>query len=230
MSPRLLSSAHEDYLKHLYVLGQAGRVSTQALAEALNVTPASVTGMLKKLLDLGLVEHASYQGARLTPEGERVALEVLRHHRLLESYLHHALGVPLDELHDEAERLEHAISESLEARMAEWLGHPSFDPHGDPIPDPQLRLPVRHEHPLSSLALGAQARIARVPGDSALLRALLERGLTPGVTITLVARDEALGTLSLRAAGRPEGVTLAAAVAALVLVTDLAPAENGVGA
>ena len=121
MTVRTLSPSAEDYLKHLYVLGQAGKVSTQALADALEVAPASVTGMLRKLTEQGLVAHAPYQGARLTAEGERVALEVLRHHRLLELFLHRALGVPLDEVHEEAEALEHALSEKLEARIAAWL-------------------------------------------------------------------------------------------------------------
>lgn len=117
---RTLSPSAEDYLKHLYVLGQRGKVNTQALADALDVAPASATGMLRKLTEQGLVSHAPYQGATLTAEGERVALEVLRHHRLLELFLHRALGVPLDEVHEEAERLEHALSEKLEARIAAW--------------------------------------------------------------------------------------------------------------
>ncbi len=216
-SRRILSSSHEDYLKQLYSLGQGGKVNTQALADALGVTPASVTGMLKKLLELGLVEHTAYQGARLTPEGERVALEVLRHHRLIEAYLHHALGYPLDEVHDEAERLEHVISETLEARMAEWLGHPSFDPHGDPIPSLDLLLPSRHERSLATLPVGAHARIVRVPGDTALLRALLDRGLTPGIDVTVIARDDGLGTVTLKA---DQQVVLSSAVAAQVRVTD----------
>lgn len=228
MTRRLLSSSGEDYLKQLYLLGQDGKVGTQALAEALDVAPASATGMLRKLSDLGLVQHAAYQGASLTTEGEQVALEVLRHHRLLELYLHQALGYPLDEVHDEAERLEHVISELFEARIADWLGHPAFDPHGDPIPGLDGQLPSRDERPLLDLAPGAQARLARVPGDPAVLRALMERGLTPGVQVRLVARDEALGTVTLQAGGKnAEPLVLASAVAAQLRVSSAVSDEVG---
>jgi DtxR family Mn-dependent transcriptional regulator len=142
MTDRPYSPAIEDYLKQLYLLGGDGSVSTQAVADALNVNPASVTGMLRRLTDHGLVEPVAYKGATLTPAGQTVALEILRHHRLLELYLHRALGYPLDEVHAEAERLEHVISETLEARMAAWLGEPSFDPHGDPIPALDGSVPV----------------------------------------------------------------------------------------
>lgn len=221
MTRRLLSSSGEDYLKQLYLLGQDGKVGTQALAEALDVAPASATGMLRKLSELGLVQHAAYQGASLTAKGEQVALEVLRHHRLLELYLHQALGYPLDEVHDEAERLEHVISELFEARIADWLGHPTFDPHGDPIPGPDGRLPSRDERPLLDLAPGEAARLARVPGDPVVLRALMERGLTPGVAVRLVARDEALGTVTLQAGAKTAGpLVLASAVAAHLRVSS----------
>ncbi|MDL2345847.1 metal-dependent transcriptional regulator, partial [Deinococcus sp. MIMF12] len=168
MTARPLSPSAEDYLKHLYVLGQGGKVNTQALADALGVVPASATGMLRKLNEQGLVAHAPYQGARLTAEGEQVALEVLRHHRLLELFLHRALGVPLDEVHEEAERLEHALSERLEARIAAWLGDPTHDPHGDPIPTVRGEVPARAERRLTQLAPEETATVARVPdGDPA---------------------------------------------------------------
>ena len=217
MTVRTLSPSAEDYLKHLYVLGQAGKVSTQALADALEVAPASVTGMLRKLTEQGLVAHAPYQGARLTAEGERVALEVLRHHRLLELFLHRALGVPLDEVHEEAEALEHALSEKLEARIAAWLGDPTHDPHGDPIPTLSGELPARAERRLTQLAVGNTARVARIPdADAEQLRALVAADLTPGATVTMQSVDTALGTLTVQVGGHP--LTLALAVAAQVRV------------
>ena len=130
------SEAIEDYAKAIYSLARQGdgTVATNALAERLGVTPASVSAMVKKLDERGLVRHVRYKGVALTPAGERVALEVMRHHRLLETYLAEHLGVPWDRVHDEAEALEHVISEDLEARIAAKLGHPTHDPHGDPIP------------------------------------------------------------------------------------------------
>ena len=214
---RPLSPSVEDYLKHLYVLGQAGKVSTQALAGALDVAPASVTGMLRKLTEQGLVTHAPYQGARLTAEGERAALEILRHHRLLELFLHRALGVPLDEVHEEAERLEHALSERLEARIAAWLGDPTHDPHGDPIPTLCGQLPQRPERRLSQLASGDRAVIARVPDtDAGQLRALLGAGLVPGAELSVRGVDPALGTLTLQIGG--QALTLSLTVARQVQV------------
>lgn len=213
----MLSPSAEDYLKHLYMLGQEGKVNTQALAGALGVAPASVTGMLRKLSEQGLVSHAPYQGARLTGEGERVALEVLRHHRLLELFLHRALGVPLDEVHDEADALEHALSEKLEARIAAWLGDPTHDPHGDPIPTLDGELPQRQERRLSQLAAGDRAVISRVPDtDPSQLRALMAADLTPGMTVEVLHIDTALGTLTVQVAAHP--LTLSLLVAAQVQV------------
>ncbi|MBB5234326.1 metal-dependent transcriptional regulator [Deinococcus budaensis] len=221
MASRTLSPSAEDYLKQLYLLGRAGTVGTQALADALNVTPASTTGMLRKLTELGLVNHAAYRGASLTPAGERVALEVLRHHRLLELYLHRALGYPLDEVHDEAERLEHVISETFEARIAAWLGDPAFDPHGAPIPGLNGELPALDERPLGTLELGEGALITQVPEDPAVLRALMDAGLTPGVAVKVLRHDLALGTLTLEVDGMP--LTLALAVAGRVRVSGGVP-------
>lgn len=218
MTDRPYSPAIEDYLKQLYLLGGDGSVSTQAVADALNVNPASVTGMLRRLTDHGLVEHVAYKGATLTPAGQTVALEILRHHRLLELYLHRALGYPLDEVHAEAERLEHVISETLEARMAAWLGEPSFDPHGDPIPALDGSVPVRPEICLTDLPTGTVAQIVRVPGETDLLKALMTRGLTPGVTVRLVSREDALGTVTLEALDSAQQLTLALSVAQHLLV------------
>ncbi len=138
----MLTDAIQDYLRAAYKLGAAGeRVSTTGLARAMHVSPASASAMVKKLAALGLVEHAPYRSVSLTPDGERVALEVIRHHRLLELYLAETLGIDVDDVHDEADRLEHSLSEELEARIDEALGFPTHDPHGDPIPDAELNWP-----------------------------------------------------------------------------------------
>jgi DtxR family transcriptional regulator, Mn-dependent transcriptional regulator len=141
-----LSDAIQDYLREIYKLGESGgRVSTTALARGMGVAPASASAMVKKLAVLSLAVHAPYRGVSLTPEGERVALEVIRHHRLLELYLAETLGIDIDEVHDEANRLEHVLSEELEARIDESLGYPTHDPHGDPIPDANLEWPAGAE-------------------------------------------------------------------------------------
>jgi DtxR family Mn-dependent transcriptional regulator len=139
-----LTESIQHYLREIYKLGQTeSRVSVTALARAQEVSPASASAMVKKLAALGLAEHAPYRGISLTPAGERVALEVIRHHRLLELYLAKTLGVDVEDVHDEADRLEHAISEELEARIDRALGFPTHDPHGDPIPDANLEWPQR---------------------------------------------------------------------------------------
>jgi DtxR family transcriptional regulator, Mn-dependent transcriptional regulator len=138
-----LSDTIQDYLKGIYKLQEAGgRATVTALARDQGVSPASASVMLKKLAALDLLEHEPYRGARLTPAGEKVALEVIRHHRLLELYLARTLGLSVDDVHDEADRLEHVISEELEARIDKALGYPTHDPHGDPIPDANLEWPT----------------------------------------------------------------------------------------
>jgi DtxR family Mn-dependent transcriptional regulator len=138
-----LSDAIQDYLREIYRLGADGnRATTSALARGMGVSPASASAMVKKLAALGLAEHARYRGVALTPEGERVALEVIRHHRLLELYLAQTLGIAVEDVHDEADRLEHVLSEELEARIDKALGYPTHDPHGDPIPDANLEWPA----------------------------------------------------------------------------------------
>ena len=142
MARTTLSDAIQDYLREIYKLGVSGdRVTTTALARGMGVSPASASAMVKKLAALSLVEHAPYRGVTLTSDGEQVALEVTRHHRLLELYLAQTLGIHVDEVHAEADRLEHVISEELEARIDEALGFPTHDPHGDPIPDANLEWP-----------------------------------------------------------------------------------------
>jgi DtxR family Mn-dependent transcriptional regulator len=177
-----LTDAIQDYLKVIYKLQAAsGRATTSAVAERMGVAQPSVTAMVKKLAALGLAEHEPYRGVVLTDAGTRVALEVIRHHRLLEQYLAETLGMSIDAVHAEAERLEHALSEEVEARIDESLGFPTHDPHGDPIPDASLR--VEHA-PLTSLAdlePGAEATIRRVPdGNPELLRYLAGLALVPG--------------------------------------------------
>jgi len=143
-----LSDAIQDYLRQIFVLGdEGGRVSTSALARSQGVAPASATAMVKKLAALGLVEHAPYRGVSLTEAGERVAVEVTRHHRLLELYLAETLGIDVADVHAEADRLEHVISEELEARIDQALGYPTHDPHGDPIPDADLNWPKGSDLP-----------------------------------------------------------------------------------
>ena len=197
------SEAIEDYAKAIYALqrragGEEG-VSTNDLAERLGVTPASVSAMLKKLADRGLAVHARYRGVVLTPEGERVALEILRHHRLLETYLAEHLGVPWDRVHEEAEALEHVISEDLEARIAAKLGHPTHDPHGDPIPDTELRIDEGDTRDLEGLAVGDRGRFVRVSdSDAAMLRYLSDRGVCLGDTLEIVERQPFGGPLTVR--------------------------------
>src|SRR3954463_2677182 len=158
------SEAIEDYAKAIYSLARQGdgTVATNALAERLGVTPASVSAMVKKLDERGLVRHVRYKGVALTADGERVALEVMRHHRLLETYLTEPLGVPWDRVHEEAEALEHVLSEYLEAKIAAKLGHPTHDPHGDPIPNEQLRIDEGATRALADLRVGDTGRFVRV--------------------------------------------------------------------
>jgi DtxR family transcriptional regulator, Mn-dependent transcriptional regulator len=195
-----LSNAIQDYLKEIYKLeSRGGRATTSAIAKSIGVAPSSATSMLKKLAALGLVEHARYRGVTLTDTGERVALEVIRHHRLLEQYLAQTLGLSIDAVHAEADRLEHALSEELEAKIDAELGFPTHDPHGDPIPDRDLRLVHAEHRTLLDLEPGARASISRVPdGDSELLRYLDELGLVPGSTLELVAYAPFGGPVTIR--------------------------------
>jgi DtxR family Mn-dependent transcriptional regulator len=195
------SDAIEDYAKAIYALARrsGGIVSTNDLAERLSVTPASVSAMAKKLAGRGLVEHAPYHGVRLTVEGERLALEVLRHHRLLELYLFEHLGVPWDRVHQEAEALEHVLSEDLEARIAAKLGHPTHDPHGDPIPDAELQIDEGTTRSLAGLDSGDRGRFVRISdSDPAMLRYLDERGVRLGDRFEVVDRQPFGGPLTVR--------------------------------
>jgi DtxR family Mn-dependent transcriptional regulator len=187
-----LSRSQEDYLKQIFLLGDGvGSVSTRDLAGRLDVRPASVTGMVQRLAEQGLVRHEPYRGVRLTDAGRRVALEMLRHHRLLETFLERMLGYGWEEVHEEAERLEHVISERFEARIAETLGHPTRDPHGDPIPDADLLMPAaRRQRRASAAAAGKPVKLARVGTQDPDSLALLGRlGLVPGTVFVVVQSD-----------------------------------------
>jgi DtxR family transcriptional regulator, Mn-dependent transcriptional regulator len=196
-----VSSAVEDYAKAIYALEQRGErpVTTNALAERLSVTPASASGMCKRLGELGLVTHVPYKGVELTQAGERVALEVLRHHRLLELYLAERLDVPWDRVHDEAEVLEHVLSEELEALIAAKLGNPTVDPHGDPIPTVDLVMPESATESLADLCPGTRATFVRISdSDAEMLRYLAERGIAPGDDFEVVERQPFDGPIFAR--------------------------------
>ncbi len=207
----LISSQAEDYLKALHDLG-GKHVSTQSMADQLKVAPASVTGMLKRLSELKLVSHAPYQGATLTRNGERIALELIRHHRLLELYLHRALGYALEDVHDEAERLEHVISEEFESRIANFLGEPTHDPHGDPIPSANGVVPRFATRSLSSCNAGEAPTIGRVAQNNReLLRHLVKLGLTPGTKVRIAEINRHAGTITVNLRRERHTLSLAAA-------------------
>jgi DtxR family Mn-dependent transcriptional regulator len=195
------TSAVEDYAKAIYALeSQAGEaVTTNALADRLGVTAASASGMVKRLNDLGLVEHRPYRGVSLTPEGRRVALEVMRHHRLLELYLVQSLGVPWDRVHAEAEVLEHVLSEELEEVIADKLGDPTHDPHGDPIPTRDLTIDEIPTDTLQALRPGDRGTFTRVSdSDPKMLQFLAERGIAPGDELKVIDRQPFEGPLFVR--------------------------------
>jgi DtxR family transcriptional regulator, Mn-dependent transcriptional regulator len=195
-----LTVAVQDYLKAIYGLEAAGeRATTSALAARMRVSAPSATAMTKRLAELGLVERAPYRGVELTEEGRRCALEVLRHHRLLERYLSDRLGLSIDQVHAEADRLEHALSEELEAKIDAELGYPTHDPHGDPIPDRELKLDPATTRALGDLVPGERVRVSRVPdGDSDLLRYLTGLGLIPGSEVEVVLVAPFSGPVTVR--------------------------------
>ena len=206
------SSAVQDYLKGLCLLedeldaGPApSQVSTTTLAQRMGVSAASATNMLKRLDALGFVAYVPYQGAELTHAGRAAALEVIRHHRLLETYLAEALGVPWDQVHKEAEVLEHVLSEELEERISAHLGHPTADPHGHPIPAADLTMPPSAQTRLWDTPDAAAATIERVPDvEAEALRYMADLGLRPGVTVEVVERGPVGGPLFVRIGGASE--------------------------
>lgn len=190
-----ITAAMEDYLKAIHRLQQGDeRVTTLALAGELHLSGPSVTNMVKRLAELGVVEHNRYYGVRLTDAGTRVALEVIRHHRLLELYLAEAMGFDWDKVHEEAERLEHHVSREFETRMDELLGYPEYDPHGDPIPSVQGIVPEAAWHPLAEEPAGSTVILKRVSDrDSEHLRYLSEIGLVPGTRFEVIDVDTERG-------------------------------------
>ncbi len=204
----MVSESAQDYLKAIWKLQAAhGEATTSALAGELGVSPASATAMLKKLDRLGLVQHEPYHGARLTPAGERVALEVIRHHRLLELYLKEALGLSWDQVHAEAERLEHYLSDEVEARIDAALGYPTRDPHGDPIPTAELVLETGERRTLVDVAAGDEAVIRRVPdSDPELLRYLADLGLVPECPVVMIEQAPFEGPVTLEIDGTTHSI------------------------
>jgi len=227
----MLSAKMEDYLKTVYQLQQGGEgpVSTSAIAETLDVTPPTATSMMEKLEERGLVEREKYKGVTLTREGETVALEVIRHHRLLETYLAEQLGYNWAEVHDEADRLEHHISEEFERRVAEVLDDPQVDPHGDPIPTEALD-PVEEEigETLDEHVEGDHVVVKRVRDrDSEELAYLEDHGITPGTHLT-VEEVAPIGMVTVRLEGG-QTVSLPDDVASAIRVGDSAGVEDANG-
>jgi DtxR family Mn-dependent transcriptional regulator len=204
-----LSDSIQDYVKEIYKLqGESGRATTSAIAERMDVAASSATAMVKKLTVLGLAAHEPYRGVVLTKAGEAVAIEVIRHHRLLEQYLAQTLGLSIDAVHAEADRLEHALSEELEALIDASLGYPTHDPHGDPIPNAELRIETQKLGSLETLGEGKEATVQRVPdGDPELLRYLDGLGLVPGRRVRLRAAAPFGGPLTVEADGRESAIS-----------------------
>lgn len=220
-----LTYAVEDYLKVIYELtATQERATTTQIAERMDVTPASVTGMVKRLAnnDPPLLEYHKHRGVELTPEGQKVALEIIRHHRLIELFLHETLGYSWDEVHAEADRLEHVISEELEQRIANALGNPIRDPHGEPIPTSDLLMQYQAETCLCDLRSGQKAMVIRVSDDDPdLLRYLSSIGLIPGTHLTVLDYSPYDDNLRLRLDARDEPVVLGLRVTTEVFVEVL---------
>jgi DtxR family Mn-dependent transcriptional regulator len=214
-----LTAPVEDYLKAIYELERSGEpAETNAIAHLLEIAPASVSGMVRRLAEQGLITHERYRGARLTSAGRRAALKTLRRHRVIEAYLTEALGYSWDRVHDEAERLEHAASDELIDRMAAAIGEPSTDPHGAPIPSRDGTLEEPALVPLAALEPGDKARVERVSDRNAeRLRYLAELGIVPGAPVQLIAREPFDGPIALRVQNVSR--TIGSALAAQILVT-----------
>ena len=217
-----LSDSVQDYLKIIYELTEHGEAaSTTALAARLGITPASVTGMLQKLssIEPALVSYQKYQGVTLTPLGKRTALEVIRHHRLIEAWLVRTLGYSWDEVHEEADKLEHVISEDLETRIAMALGDPQRDPHGEPIPNDHLIMPADPSRPLASLSPRQEATVRRVhAGEPAFLRYLETLGLIPGACVKVLSVSPFDQVMRLQVGTQKETLVLGPAISGRVFV------------
>jgi len=219
----ILSQAMEDYMKAIYKLQERSRqVPTSLLAEDLGVAPASVTNMCKKLAELNLVKYEPYQGVQFTSTGQKLALEIVRHHRLIELYLAEALGVPWDQVHEEAEKLEHVISEDLEDRMAAALGDPKFDPHGAPIPTRSGKVYRPDSGRLVDMKVGDKLIVVEVDDDDPeLLRYLGKLGIYPGKKITLLIQAPFEGPLTLKIDGEQQNLGHQAAKSVLVALEEI---------
>jgi DtxR family transcriptional regulator, Mn-dependent transcriptional regulator len=211
----------QDYVKAIYELHrEEGRVTTTALARRMEVAAPSATSMIKRLADLGLARHEPYQGVALEPAGERIALEMIRHHRLAERFLSEVLGVPWDEVHEEAERWEHVLSEDVENRIDEVLGFPTSDPHGSPIPARDGSIVRLDSVPLAELEPGQSGRVAEVSDrDGEVLRYLARIGLVPEAQVQVEDVEPFEGPLTLRIGGRRQ--VLARELARELLVTEV---------
>ncbi len=213
-APQPLTRSVEDYLKTIYHLSsQGGFASTRDIATLLEVAPPSVSGMVKRLSETGLIEHVPYRGVQLTPQGRRAALRMIRRHRILEVYLTQQLGYDWDGVHDEAERLEHAVSDTLIERMAGALGDPRYDPHGEPIPTAAGEIEEADLVSLADARVGVVVELRQVgTQDPARLRYLAEQGLTPGARLAVVERQPFNGPTTVRmgSATRVVGRELAA--------------------
>lgn len=198
-----ISSAVGDYLKAIWSLSHDGPASTNAIAERLGYTPASVSGMLGRLSESGLVDHVRYRGARLTDQGRREALRLIRRHRLIETFMIRELGYRWDEVHEEAETIEHAVNERFAERLATLLGDPSHDPHGDPIPTADGDVPVTPDVPLDEVGHGMVLEVARLMSqDSDTLAYLGNLGIEPHAQLTVVGREPRGGLIEVDVSGR----------------------------
>lgn len=211
----------ENYLKAIYeIQKELGKVSTNALSEKLNVAPASVTSMIKKLSEKKLITHRRYQGVNLTQAGRKIALEVIRHHRLVELYLAEALGVPWDKVHEEAEKWEHVLSEDLEDRMDAALGHPTRDPHGSPIPSRDGKIIELESIPLADLRPGQSGIVAEVSDhDPSLLRYVGKMGLYPEAKVKIISVEPFSGPITVKVGGASH--VLGSEAAQYVFITDV---------
>lgn len=223
---RDLTGPVEDYLKVIYELeNEGGPAGTNEIATALHIAPASVSGMLRRLAEQGLITHERYKGVRLTEGGRRAALRTIRRHRVIEAYLTQALGYPWDEVHEEADRLEHAASDALIDRMAAAIGEPLTDPHGAPIPSREGTLEEERLASLAELAEGERAAIARVGDrDAERLRYLGELGIVPGTPVEVLARAPFDGPITLRVGSTDHAI--GRSLAEGILVTPLRGARR----
>lgn len=217
----MLTPAIEDYLKTIYKLDQdKNGVSTKELAAAMKISAASATNMIKRLAEKGFVEYESYKGARLTRAGEKISLEIIRHHRLLELYLLEIMGYSWDEVHEEAEKLEHHISEQFEDKISELLNDPTHDPHGDPIPTKEGALPQIKGVPLVKAKEGEKKIISRITDqDPEHLRYLEKKGLIPGACLTIIEKEPFNGPITVQIDG--EKKVIGRNIAASIFITGL---------